>query len=404
MQAQRYSYQETLDFLYGREAHENPRPQDPKIFSAPCDVFFYPKFIDTLESYKSGNVTPEAFSEAIRQLENHAAIPIGAHEFWLHPTLMTVLMNFFHETTKGLHDEPEYHWRRRIADAIVRTIDTRGGVATIRSLPSERFDEVCTFAFRYCVSFPGLWRILYELSYEPDALLSYEKTIISVTASFISKLLEDADPNATDKTLTNEQLEALQYVAPTVYNVATATAESFGYLTSTASNGFLEQLKRLYDFLIEASDRGFRVPPRSVEALNNLIDRAIIFDSVAAINFSTGTLTRNLLVLLNDFHPDVARSAALAFGRICSTNAAVNNVWEAIKHPASLEAMQQGFLKALRHSSVEFREGVASALLSMLDGPLRVQKHVFHDILFDEEVQRRNKDLQDYSLLVALYD
>ncbi|EFO61337.1 Hypothetical protein GLP15_1310 [Giardia lamblia P15] len=411
------SWKGTLDFLYGRNAQENPRPQDPTMFSVPCDEFFYTKFCSEITKYRGGKSTPEALTEAFNQLANHTSIPLAAHAFWQDMRLFSCITEFFEECVSGKNSEADYHWTDMIVFALVKLMDTRAGVSTLESLPLEQLDTILIFLLNHSTNFPHLWRITYEISCVSKLLEGYEKNIVRAGTDYIGSILnkfthlqaQSKDKKVVYTTLPEyktiqEQIAVLKYVVPSIYNISIKCREAFDLVIDTAPGTFLNLFKRMYDIFIVSSDYGLHLTEDSVVEMNTFIDSIILFDSSSSLSFSTGTLPRNLIILFNDFNTHVASTAALAFGRICSSNAAVHSVWDTLMFDENIAHVVTGFKTGLSHTDDMFREACCSALLSMLDGPFRVKKDVFKAVIFESGVAKKNADDPNYAALCLLFE
>ncbi|KAE8306075.1 hypothetical protein GL50803_0015240 [Giardia duodenalis] len=411
------SWRDTLDFLYGRNAQENPRPQDPTMFSVPCDEFFYTKFCSEITKYREGKSTPEALTEAFNQLANHTSIPLAAHAFWKDMRLFSCITEFFEECVNGKNNEADHHWTDMVVFALAKLVDTRAGVSTLESLPLEQLDTILVFLLNHATNFPRLWKITYEISCVSKLLEGYEKNIVRAGTDYIGSILNKftrlqaqlENKRVVHTTLpehkaVQEQITILKYVVSSVYNISVTCRDAFDLIIDTAPNTFLDLFKRTYDIFIVSSDYGLHLVEDSVVEMNTFIDSVILFDSSSSLSFSTGTLPRNLIILFGDFNTHVASTAALAFGRICSSNAAVHSVWNTLMFDENMAHVVAGFRTGLSHTDDAFREACCSALLSMLDGPFRVKKDVFKAVIFEPGAAERNADDPNYAALCSLFE
>ena len=387
------------------------------MFSAPCDEFFYTKFCSEIAKYREGNSTPEALAEAFNQLANHTSIPLAAHAFWKDTQLFSCITAFFEECISGKNNESKYHWTNMIVFALVKLVDTRAGVSTLESLPLEQLDTILVFLLNHSTNFPQLWRITYEVSCVSKLLEGYEKNIVYAATDYINSIITkfthlqtQPESKKSENTMlpkhkaVQEQITSLKYVIPSVYNTSVTCREAFDLIINTAPDTFLDLFKRMYDLFTVSSDYGLHLTEDSVVEMNIFIDSVVMFDSSASLCFSTGTLPRNLILLFNDFNTRVASTAALAFGRICSSNAAVHSVWNTLMFDENMAHVVTGFTIGLSHTDDTFREACCSALLSMLDGPFRVKKNVFKEIIFESSIASKNTDDPNYSTLRSLFD
>lgn len=387
------------------------------MFSAPCDEFFYTKFCSEISKYREGRSTPEALTEAFNQLANHTSTPLAAHAFWKDVQLFSCITGFFEECISGKNNEDEYHWTDMIVFAFTKLVDTRAGVSTLESLPLEQLDTILFFLLSHSTGFPHLWRITYEISCASTLLGGYEKNIVCAGTDYINSILtkfshlqsqpearKPSHPMHSEYKGIQEQIASLKYVVPTVYNTSITCREAFDLIINTASGTFLDLFKRTYDLFTVSSDYGLHLAEDSVVEMNVFIDSVIMFDSSSSLSFSTGTLPYNLILLFNDFNTRVASTAGLAFGRICSSNAAVHSMWDTLMFDENMARVVTGFTVGLSHTDDTFRETCCSALLSMLDGPFRVKKDVFREVILGPGTAAKNADDPNYVALCSLFD
>lgn len=411
------SWRDTLDFLYGRNAQENPRAQKPTMFSVPCDEFFYAKFCSEISKYRERKSTPEALTEAFNQLINHTSIPLAAHAFWKNAQLFSCIVKFFEECINGENDENDYHWTDMIISALVKLVDTRAGVSTLESLPLEQLDIILNFLLTHSTGFPRLWRIIYEISCVSTLLEGYEKNVVSAGIDYMNSILtkfshlrsqsearKPAHHMHSNYKAVQEQLISLRYAIPSLYNTSIICREAFDLIIDTAPSTFLDLFKQIYDLFTISSEYGLHLSEDTVVEMNMFINSVIMFDSSSSLSFSTGTLPYNLIILLNDFSTRIASTAALAFGRICASNAAVHSVWNTLMFDENMAHVVTGFAVGLSHTDDALRQACCSSLLSMLDGPFRVKKATFKEVIFDSNVAVKNADDPNYAALCSIFD
>lgn len=390
-----YTYHDTLDFLYDRDAKENPHPQDPAIFSAPVDEHFYTKFGKAIRAFQAEELTDTAFVEAIRQFSNHCCTPVSARLFWLDFGLTDLIFAFFLECSEGKHREPAMHWRRQLIGALVGLVDTRGAAPILELLPVERFDLILAFILRNKNDFPSLWRILHEISFTDKLLKGYELSVIAAGVEFLRVLHEQLGA-----AVTRERLEHVSYVCETCYNVSLASAEAFSTLLSTDDvTGFLAQFEKVFNLCAPALDATDFIEKCKVfsEAATiaccKFIVNIVTFDRGAALSFCKGAIPRSLCILLGDISKDVRISSFNALSCLAATNTAVENLWVALEGADTMKFFVEGVESCLTNADQAVRQCAIEGVTRIFDGPLRTKRHILSEAIAAAE--SCNEDLRE---------